>query len=101
MQQHFIFMRSDRSARGPAAMESPRGTDGAIVPWLREADALRERLWRQVSPLSLYEWGQLQKGKKEGFLVKTPERNGERSGIRTHDLWLRRPTLYPAELRAR
>ena len=26
--------------------------------------------------------------------------NGERSGIRTHGLWLRRPTLYPAELPA-
>ena len=25
----------------------------------------------------------------------------EHGGIRTHDLWLRRPTLYPAELRAR
>ena len=25
---------------------------------------------------------------------------GERSGIRTHGLWLRRPTLYPAELPA-
>ena len=23
---------------------------------------------------------------------------GERGGIRTRDLWLRRPTLYPAEL---
>ena len=27
--------------------------------------------------------------------------NGGRDGIRTHDLWLRRPTLYPAELPAR
>jgi hypothetical protein len=26
---------------------------------------------------------------------------GERSGIRTRDLWLRRPTLYPSELIAR
>ena len=25
---------------------------------------------------------------------------GGRDGIRTHDLWLRRPTLYPAELPA-
>ena len=24
--------------------------------------------------------------------------NGGRCGIRTHDLWLRRPTLYPTEL---
>ena len=26
--------------------------------------------------------------------------NGAPGGSRTHDLWLRRPTLYPAELRA-
>ncbi|CCG09408.1 Serine/threonine protein kinase [Pararhodospirillum photometricum DSM 122] len=32
-----------------------------------------------------------------GLLYK----NGASGGIRTHDLWLRRPTLYPAELRAR
>lgn len=28
-------------------------------------------------------------------------KNGGRSGNRTHDLWLRRPTLYPSELPAR
>ena len=26
--------------------------------------------------------------------------NGTREGIRTPDLWYRKPTLYPAELRA-
>ena len=26
--------------------------------------------------------------------------NGVPGAIRTHDLWLRKPTLYPAELRA-
>lgn len=29
-----------------------------------------------------------------GFLIGAP------GGSRTHDLWLRKPTLYPAELRA-
>ena len=29
-----------------------------------------------------------------GFLFGAP------GGSRTHDLWLRKPTLYPAELRA-
>ena len=29
-----------------------------------------------------------------------PVRNGAPERIRTFDLWLRRPTLYPAELRA-
>ncbi len=29
-----------------------------------------------------------------------PQGHGGRGGIRTHDLWLRRPTLYPTELRA-
>ena len=28
------------------------------------------------------------------------QQNGAPGGIRTHDLWLRRPTLYPAELQA-
>src|SRR5688500_12800442 len=31
----------------------------------------------------------------------TGGRIGAPGGSRTHDLWLRRPTLYPAELRAR
>ena len=29
------------------------------------------------------------------------KRNGTRDRIRTYDLWLRKPTLYPAELHAR
>ena len=37
--------------------------------------------------------------KKKSTAILTVS-SGERSGIRTHDLWLRRPTLYPAELPA-
>ncbi len=33
-------------------------------------------------------------------LAQPGQFNGALGGIRTHDLWLRRPTLYPAELRA-
>lgn len=33
--------------------------------------------------------------------VVIQDKPGGRGGIRTHDLWLRRPTLYPAELPAR
>jgi hypothetical protein len=47
--------------------------------------------------------------KKEKNLGNAPSRGafpvrlrlGGRGGIRTRDLWLRRPTLYPAELPAR
>ena len=35
--------------------------------------------------------------KKSGNLV---EKSGTRGGGRTHNLWLRRPALYPIELRA-
>ena len=39
---------------------------------------------------------ELRKGLEAG-----PSKHGAPGGIRTHDLRLRRPTLYPAELRAR
>ncbi len=35
------------------------------------------------------------------FLPSLLDLTGAPGAIRTHDLWLRRPTLYPAELRAR
>ena len=44
-------------------------------------------------------------GTKKAKLVSTilafPLLTGAPGGSRTHDLWLRKPTLYPTELRAR
>jgi|GEM_PF-797614 hypothetical protein len=39
---------------------------------------------------------------KKGFQqkLKTPDISGTPGGIRTPDLWIRSPALYPAELRA-
>src|SRR6266542_2019991 len=40
-------------------------------------------------------------GESEGRSPSDEDENGAPGRIRTCDLWLRRPTLYPAELRAR
>ncbi len=36
----------------------------------------------------------------DALVTQDPKMDGALGGSRTHDLWLRRPTLYPTELRA-
>src|SRR5688572_11329327 len=73
-----------RKPDDPAKGATTRKATGATA---RTRSAARDRAVGGISPARV--------GGVTGCSIGAP------GGSRTHDLWLRRPTLYPAELRAR